>query len=82
MLTGATRAFAERGLRAAPKSEISKRAGVAEGTLFTYFRTKDDLVNALSREIKLELADALMSGFPERRLFGPGWDTRRELFAP
>ena len=37
------------------------------GALFTYFRTKDDLVNTLYREIKLELADAMVSGFPRRK---------------
>jgi AcrR family transcriptional regulator len=67
ILDAATRVFAERGLTAAPTSEISKQAGVAEGTLFTYFRTKDDLINALYREIKLELADAIMSGFPRKK---------------
>jgi AcrR family transcriptional regulator len=40
---------------------------VAEGTLFTYFKTKDDLINALYREIKLELADAMMSGFLRKK---------------
>jgi AcrR family transcriptional regulator len=67
ILDAATRIFAERGLTAAPTSEISKQAGVAEGTLFTYFKTKDDLINALYREIKLELADAMMSGFPRKQ---------------
>ena len=67
ILDAATRLFAERGLTAAPTSEISKQAGVAEGTLFTYFKTKDDLINALYREIKLELADAMMSDFPRRK---------------
>src|SRR5258705_6097290 len=67
ILDAATRVFAERGLTAAPTSEISKEAGVAEGTLFTYFKTKDDLMNALYREIKLELADAMMSGFPRKQ---------------
>ena len=67
ILDAATRVFAERGLTAAPTSEISKQAGVAEGTLFTYFKTKDDLINALYREIKLELADAMMSGFPRKQ---------------
>ena len=67
ILDAATRVFAERGLTDAPTSEISKQAGVAEGTLFTYFKTKDDLVNALYREIKLELADAMMSGFPRKK---------------
>ena len=67
ILDAATRVFAGRGLTAAPTSGISKEAGVAEGTLFTYFKTKDDLMNALYREIKLELADAMMSGFPRKK---------------
>ena len=67
ILDAATRLFAERGLTAAPTSAISKQAGVAEGTLFTYFETKDDLINALYREIKLELADAIMSDFPRKK---------------
>jgi AcrR family transcriptional regulator len=66
LLAAAEQVFAERGLAAAPTSAISKQAGVAEGTLFTYFRTKDELVNALYRSIKLELADALLAGFPRR----------------
>jgi AcrR family transcriptional regulator len=70
ILDAATRLFAERGLTASPTSEISKEAGVAEGTLFTYFKTKDDLINALYREIKLELADAMMSDFPRKSKVG------------
>jgi AcrR family transcriptional regulator len=66
ILSAATRVFAERGLGAAT-SAISSTAGVAEGTLFTYFKTKDDLVNELYRWIKLELADAMMSGFPRKK---------------
>jgi AcrR family transcriptional regulator len=67
ILDAATHLFAERGLAAAPTSEISKRARVAEGTLFTYFETKYDLINSLYREIKLELADAMMSDFPRKK---------------
>ncbi|PYT95763.1 MAG: TetR family transcriptional regulator [Acidobacteria bacterium] len=67
ILDAATRLFAERGLTAAPTSDISKQAGIAEGTLFTYFKTKNDLINALYREIKLELADAMMSDFPRKK---------------
>src|ERR1700723_1418493 len=70
ILDAATRLFAERGLTAAPTSEISQLAGVAEGTLFTYFKTKDDLINALYREVKLELADAMMSDFPRKKNIG------------
>lgn len=77
ILTAATEVFADRGL-SAPTSAISRSAGVAEGTLFTYFKTKDELLNALYREIKLELADAMMSGFPRRgsvrQRFNHVWD--------
>lgn len=66
ILQAATRVFAERGLGAAT-SAISGAAGVAEGTLFIYFKTKDDLLNTLYREIKLELADAMMSDFPRKK---------------
>jgi AcrR family transcriptional regulator len=66
ILSAATQVFAERGLGAAT-SAISSAAGVAEGSLFTYFKTKDELVNALYREIKLELADAMMSGYPRKK---------------
>src|SRR5712672_2973934 len=66
ILSAATRVFAERGL-GAPTVAITIAASVAEGSLFTYFKTKDDLINALYREIKLELADAMMSGFPRKQ---------------
>lgn len=66
ILSAAMQVFGKHGL-AAPTAAISKAAGVAEGTLFTYFHTKDDLINALYREIKLRLADALMSGFARKK---------------
>src|SRR5580704_9350413 len=66
ILAAATSVFADGGL-SAPTSAVSKAAGVAEGTLFTYFPTKDDLLNALYRQIKLELAEVLMSGFARKK---------------
>src|SRR5712692_5861530 len=66
ILSAATQVFAERGL-GAPTAAITSAAGIAEGSLFTYFKTKDDLINALYREIKLELADVMMSGFPRKQ---------------
>src|SRR5258707_9090580 len=66
ILSAATQVFAERGL-GAPTAAITSAAGIAEGSLFTYFKTKDQLINALYRELKLELADAMMSGFPRKQ---------------
>jgi AcrR family transcriptional regulator len=65
LLAAATKVFAEQGL-AASTSLISSTAAVSEGSLFTYFKTKDELVNALYRELRLELADAVMSNYPRR----------------
>ncbi|WP_295957823.1 TetR/AcrR family transcriptional regulator [Rhodoferax sp.] len=64
ILDAAIQVIAQRGLAATPTSAISKAAEVAEGTLFTYFKTKDALVNALYLEIKREMADAMMDSFP------------------
>jgi AcrR family transcriptional regulator len=66
ILEAAVRVFAERGLAAAT-SAISSAAGIAEGTLFTYFATKDELVNAVYRDLKAQLAVAMMSGFPSKK---------------
>src|SRR5260370_41443212 len=66
ILSAATQVFAERGL-GAPTAAITSAAGIAEGSLFTYFKTKDVLINALYRELKLGLADSMMSGFPRKQ---------------
>src|SRR6202040_103425 len=48
----------------APTAKIAKEAGVAEGTLFTYFASKDELLNRLYLELKMDLRDAMMTGYP------------------
>jgi AcrR family transcriptional regulator len=65
LLEAATKVFAEHGL-SAPTALISKTAGVSEGSFFTYFKTKDELINALYREIRLDLASAVLDGFPRK----------------
>ncbi len=64
LLAAAIDLFSERGIDATPTAAISKAAGVAEGSLFTYFESKDGLVTALYLELKAELAQVLMRGFP------------------
>lgn len=58
ILLAATRLFAEEGLNA-PTARIAKSAGVAEGTLFTYFASKDELLNQLYLELKGQLRSAM-----------------------
>jgi AcrR family transcriptional regulator len=64
LLAAAIELFAENGIDATPTAAISKAAGVAEGSLFTYFTSKDGLVNALYLELKAEAAHALMQDIP------------------
>ena len=63
ILDAAVELFADRGIGHAPTSAISSAAGVAEGTLFTYFKTKDELLNELYREMRKEI-DREMADFP------------------
>ncbi|MFK3795104.1 MULTISPECIES: TetR/AcrR family transcriptional regulator [unclassified Pseudomonas] len=63
LIDSALRVFAEQGL-GAPTSKIAKRAGVSEGTLFNYFETKDDLLNQVYLQLKAQLRDVMMPGYP------------------
>lgn len=61
ILEAATRAIVRDGL-SATTAGIAKEAGVANGSLFTYFETKTDLFNQLYLELKSEMATAAMEG--------------------
>ena len=63
ILEAATEAVAMLGV-SAPTAKIAKDAGVAEGTLFTYFANKDELLNRLYLELKMDLRDAVITGYP------------------
>jgi TetR/AcrR family fatty acid metabolism transcriptional regulator len=47
ILAAAERVFARCGFFAARVSEIAKDAGVADGTIYLYFKSKDDLLISL-----------------------------------
>ena len=57
----------------APTALIAKRAGVSNGSLFTYFATKADLLNDLYIELKMESASAALDGLPMQS------DTREQM---
>jgi AcrR family transcriptional regulator len=65
IMAAATRVIVRQGL-SAPTALIAQEAGVANGSLFTYFETKADLFNHLYRELKTEMAGAAMKGVPAR----------------
>src|SRR5687768_18079480 len=63
ILAAAERVFAKRGFFAARVSEIAKEAGVADGTIYLYFKSKDEVLISLF-ESRMErfnqlLADAI-----------------------
>jgi AcrR family transcriptional regulator len=72
-LEAATRVIVSQGL-STPTAGIAKEAGVANGSLFTYFETKKDLFNSLYLELKEEMASAAMKGLPEDA------DIRKQFF--
>ena len=56
ILEAALKLFVEYGFHGTPTSMIAKEAGVANGTLFHYFSTKDELIIALYVDIKSRMA--------------------------
>jgi AcrR family transcriptional regulator len=70
LLEGAARAFAEQGLRATTMQSIARAAGVAKGTLYNHFRTKDEVARTLLvRELR-RLADGAAGRPPAAALAG------------
>lgn len=63
LLEAAAKAVAENGV-GATTAQIAKAAGVAEGSLFTYFETKDALLNELYMALKTEMLAVFMDGYP------------------
>ena len=63
IMAAAVRVIAAQGL-GAPTATIDQEAGVANGSLFTYFETKADLFNQLYLELKSELASVSLKGLP------------------
>src|SRR5437868_7362857 len=65
ILAAAERIFARHGFFAARVSEIAKEAGVADGTIYLYFKSKDDLLISLFEDrmerINQNLRDAIAS---------------------
>lgn len=59
LLEAATQAIAQSGI-AASTAVIARNAGVAEGTLFRYFATKDELINTLYLHLKQDLCQSMI----------------------
>jgi TetR/AcrR family fatty acid metabolism transcriptional regulator len=72
ILAAAERVFARRGFFAARVSEIAKDAGVADGTIYLYFKSKDDLLISLFEtrmaQVNAVLREAIAGAPPQGQL--------------
>lgn len=59
IVTGAARALASRGVRKLSMSDICAEAGVSRGTLYRYFKSKDEVLEALAQHVLAGMAVAL-----------------------
>ena len=77
ILTAAVSVFAEKGFAGATTSEVAKAAGVAEGTIFRYFRTKKDLLTAIViKFVNLFSGDMVLKGIAQIVSESEGKDIR------
>ena len=59
--------IAEQGFHRTPMAEIAAKAGVAAGTIYRYFESKDSLINELHRELEGKVMSVLQEGYPSGR---------------
>jgi AcrR family transcriptional regulator len=74
ILAAALRLIARSGLHNAPMSAIAREAGVAAGTAYVYFESKEALINALYLELERDRSEAV-AGEAE-----PGLSARERLW--
>lgn len=82
ILDAALQCFVERGFHGTAMPDIAKKIGIATGTIYHYFASKEELVNALFRKWKAEIARHVFTAFPQgapvREQFSVMW---REMIA-
>lgn len=64
ILAAALDLFVERGFHGTSVPSVADRAGVAAGTIYHYFASKEALVNALFKNWKAQIAARVVTDFP------------------
>ncbi len=59
LLMAARRVFARKGFTATKIDDVAKEAEIGKGTVYEYFRSKDDIFFALYEEMKIELHERI-----------------------
>ncbi|MDQ6762396.1 MAG: TetR/AcrR family transcriptional regulator [Bacteroidota bacterium] len=77
ILNSTLKLIKEHGLHGTTVSMISKKAGVASGTIYHYFPGKDDIIMELNCQVRKEMLDAMFgeasSKKEYRQQFFEGW---------
>jgi AcrR family transcriptional regulator len=68
-MEAALKLFTERGFHGTSTAHISIEAGVATGTLFNYFPTKEDLISSLYFDVKGRLSRSMGKGIETESTF-------------
>ena len=55
----------ERGFHGAPMAEVAERAGVAAGTIYRFFDSKDTLIKEIYVSLERQILAAVTEGYPE-----------------
>jgi AcrR family transcriptional regulator len=91
IIDGALSALARQGLRKLSMVDVCHEAGIARGTLYRYFKSKDDVLEAIGHHVVQNLAVALDRSIEERPepgnrvrvvadvLIGTFWELHPEL---
>ena len=69
ILDNALPLFVEKGFHGTSTAEIAKTAGVATGTLFHYFKTKEELIDRLYIYTKESILEAAQGDYDENKPF-------------
>lgn len=64
VMQAALELIAEQGFHRTPMAEIAEKAGVAAGTIYRYFESKDVLIAELHRELEDKIMAVLQEGYP------------------
>ena len=68
ILDAARRVFAERGFKGTTIADVAEAAGIALGTIYLYFKSKDEIFAALGQRLHALIAEAFHAGDAEPTL--------------
>lgn len=67
IICAALELIAEHGFHGAPMAMVAEKAGVAAGTIYRYFESKDVLIHEIYSSLENQLLLAAMENYPENR---------------